>query len=473
MSFDQTSGNGIQSFNRELFGTDLFDEQIEWLLKAQKPVNTLAPGNSWGKTELLARDAVRRAWYKLSLSSIPYWWARDPELWTTMDWRGLTAAYEYDTAAESFKRLMLRVDRGEVLAQLVRKMTRGEQPQMQFANGSILDWGSLGEKGKHVEATRRQLVQIDEVGHVNDFEMIYNDVLFPRTLGVDGIILLYGTPKEHTDPFVFEIYEDGLVEGHPFYTSMSGSSLNNPYWPAIDRARTLANPAYVNPDGSFTPKGRQVIEGAFLGVGHLWFHRAAIRRMFSGEHTWYVPERNASGIYAAWDLGGSRPKSDATVGITVDTGSFPYRVCRVDHLQGRDYSWSMKYDLIEEAYHEQGVELLGIDVTGALSDAVEEELAERGLNIYPFRLGGTSALKHNLLRNLQAMMDQQEDDRLGAFRWPNPKNHPELIARRKEFEKYKYPDDKHLETDTVMAMGMLAQIVSETAVPPPVFGQVY
>ena len=481
-SLDQSTGNGILEFHRMVFGTEPWEEQIEWALKGIKPLNLLSPGNSWGKTEYLARDGIRRAWYKLYLNSPRFWWALDPHGWFNLDWRGLTAAYEHDTAQESWTRLMLAIDRKDPVADMVKIMHRTDPPDLTLLNGSILNWGTLSEGGKHVEATRRQYIAIDEVGHVLDFKTIYADVLKPRTLGARGQMFLYGTPKEYTDPFVEDLFELGQDPEAGIF-SMSGDATKNPYWADEDRSLFWSDPVYVNPDGTLTPKGRQVALGDFLGRGGRFFKRGHIAQMFSGEHDWYTLDqwRGAVGhVINSWDLGSSKKNADATVGIAIDTRERPYRVGDLHYIPREDLMpWSEKLDLIQTVWRNTGADYVALDITGGVSDAVEEELTSRGMPIYPFALGGAGGVKkRTYLRSLQTQMERQYQvggkTVTGLYRYPKELRYPELANRKAEFVNYRYPDDANMTTDTVMAHMMAAQIIEEFMAPPSLTGrQVY
>jgi hypothetical protein len=56
---------------------------------------------------------------------------------------------------------------------------------------------------------------------------------------------------------------------------------------------------------------------------------------------------------------------------------------------------------------------------------------------------------------------QRQVEVRGMYRWPDARMHPELIERRQEFYRYRYPDDKKLKQDTVMAMAILADLVRQ------------
>jgi hypothetical protein len=345
-------------------------------------------------------DALMRAWFKLDLDHrTRQWWGDDNDAWLRTDWRGLIASFQYDIGKESFWRIAQWVDRGDPVARIVREVKKTDPPRIILINGAVLDWGSLDEGGKHVEAVRRRMVKVDEVGHMRDYRTIHNNVLMPRTLGVAGKMDLYGTPKTYTDEWVFEIFEEGLTGDSRRYYSMEGSSLDNPFWPAADRDRVLADPELVRPDGSFTPLGEQVILGRFIQAGAKFFHRGAVSTMFTGDHTWYDLTRYDPGrqrrqpmapgyVFQAWDLAGSRPGGDATVGITVNGTAPPYQVSHLEYLLPEDVSWREKYDIIEENYQTQAPVAVGVDATGPTTDSVVEELQRRGLPVVPYHSAG-------------------------------------------------------------------------------------
>jgi hypothetical protein len=438
---------------------------------------------------------LMRAWYKLDLDRRGRWFADSDETWDEwerLDWRGLVASFQYATARESFERVRQWYERGDPIASIIAGISAVNPAWVRLKNGAIINWGSLDEGGKHVEAVRRRRIKVDEVGLIPDMRTVHGNILNPRTLGVSGAHDWYGTPKPKTDEFVFEMFEDGQEE-HPRVYSQTGDARENPFWPQSDRDRVMADPDLVRPDGEFTPLGRQVILGEFAQSGRKWFLRTAVRQMFKSDHTWYVPQplvrRHSGGrgdtvrplVFQAWDLGGSSPNSDATVGITgvVYPNRLPYLVADLVYLEGGEASWEKKYKIIEQRWRTHRPLVVGVDVTGPAGDAVQEELERRGLPIEPYHFGGTAAKKHDLVRGLQSDMEARwtywEHEHLdgtgpivqkaviGRWRWPDPVNYPLLIDRRSEFYRYRYPDDKKLKQDTVMAMCILADLVRENA----------
>jgi len=461
---------GIQRFNQLVFGTPLHEGQLHAALDLRKQTNLISPGNSWGKTEFITREAVRYCWLKL-VHGETYPSLRN---WLEKDYRALIASYQFDVAKESFQRLSYRVNSGGPLAQLVARAVNLNPPKIEFVNGAILDFGSLDQAGRHVEATRRQAIWVDEVGHIPDFRDIYRGILFPRTIGVKGIIWLLGTPKPASDPWLFELAVAGS-DPDSYYSFYEGSSYENTFWPSDEQARVEANPELFNRDGSLTKMGRQVVLGKFILAGGLFFNRVDVLRMFKGEHEFYIPDGPS---VTAWDLGGSKRTADATVGITLDLSTRPWNVCRLEHLPGGTSDWESKYDYITRCAEEDSAQVVGVDTTGPGSDAIYEELMRRGVPVFPIHFGGVASKKYDMLRNLQSRMEMQGEGLeegetfKGWIRFPDVATHPELEERKKEFDFYRLEDVK-LVQDTVMALAMAAKLGSELTLPEPIYGSVF
>jgi hypothetical protein len=486
---------GIQSFNELVFGSRLHDGQLRVATGSRKETNLISPGNSWGKTEFITREAVRYCWFKL-VHGCAY---TSPQEWLERDYRALICSYQFDIAKESFNRLLQRYDSGGgLLRTLVKRVIRSDPPKIEFANGAVLDFGSLDQGGRHVEGTRRQAIWVDEVGHIPDFRDAYRGILYPRTMGVKGIIWLLGTPKPHTDPWLFEMSLDA-ENPDSYYSFYEASSYENTYWPAEERERVERNPELFKSNGSLTEMGKQVVQGKFILAGGLFFNRAHVLRMFKGNHAFGLC---APGGVTAWDLAGSSKNSDATVGLTLDTSSAPWRVTRLEHLPGGSADWEEKYDLIEQCYLDDKPQVVGVDVTGPTGDSIAEELENRGLPVERIHFGGQSGKKYDMLRSLQSRMEMggatvvskdlvtRKDVRTvrsdadingddytvspfsGWIRFPDLTENPELSDRKKEFDFYKL-EDKGQTTDTVMALAMANKLAVDTWLPPPMYGYVY
>jgi len=484
------------AFSELVFGTPFHPGQQRYTREANGQVNFLLPGNSWGKTEFILRFALYNGWFKGDF----LWDAF--ETYLERPFRILIASYNYDTAGESFTRLENYVrNRPEVNA-LVATMNKQDH-SVRLHNGTVIDWGSLDGQGRLVEAARYNVIFVDEVGHIPDLAYTYDSILYPRTMGVAGVIHLLGTPKSHSDPYLLEIYEKGKNGGDGFYFSQSGAVDENTFWPEGEKLRVLKNPRYVRGwqpcDGCteklcypemgghplLTPMGRQVLLGAFIIEGGLFFNRLYVKRIFDrwtqdpsypttwvGEDHFSTPKQPGHIYAAAWDLAGNklrkrnrRSGSDPTVGMVADVTQKPWRIVRYDFIHGGDADWQDKYSLIADVAKEFDVFLTAIDSTGQ-QDTVVEALELRGIQVDGIHFGGSSNKKIDMLRNLQLVMELEYDGKKGCL------TAPAIPRVRHELEHYILPDEG-IAQDTVMTLAMLAHQIILNEVPEYSAGEVW
>ena len=450
-------------------------------------------------TEFIIRFACYLAWFKLS--DYP------PETfkeWLQQGWKGLVASYTYPIAKESFERAeQFHRSRPEFRA-LVKSINKADG-RITFNNGAVLDWGSLDGQGKLVEAARRQVILVDEAGHIPDLSATFDNILFPRTMGVGGRIHLLGTPKAHSDPYLLEVYEKGRDGKDPFYYSQAGSVFENEFWPAAEKERVLTNPRYVTgwepcPEGGcdeldcveregldgpqhplLTAVGRQVIKGHFVISGGYFFNRHHVRRIFTGEHpdvVWHGENHfhtapKPGHLYqGAFDLGGNRLRrkgtrtgSDATVGFVIDYTERPWTIVHFEYIEGGSADWQQKYDLMTEVFNTYQMPYLLIDATGQV-DSVVEALQDRGVEVEGVQFGGTGSKKFDMLRALQLATELEWDGSAGVLRSPMI---PQL---KRELDHYVLPDDK-ITQDCVMALAMAVDHVAQWELPEATGGEVY
>lgn len=482
------------AFSELVFGSPLHKGQRRYAENANGQVNFLLPGNSFGKTEFIMRYAVYLAWFKEG----PYRPTTFEE-WITQEYKGLIASYFYDIAKESFDRLEIHLRTREELKALVKRVTRSDPVEIELTNGSIITWGSLADGGKHVEAARRRFVMVDEAGHIPDLSTTFDNILFPRTMGVGGRIHLFGTPKPHSDPYLLEVYEKGRHGGDGFYYSQDGSAFENEFWPDEEKERILQNPRYVKgwepcPDGGcedvicefrggehpiLSPMGKQVIYGHFLLAGGYFFNRFHVARLFTGdyevewhgENHFHASPQPGRLYLGAFDLGGNKLRkrrkkgSDATVGFVIDYTERPWKIVCYDYIEGGEADWQDKYELMAKRFRDYPMPYLLIDATGSV-DSVQEALQDRGVEVQGIQFGGNSNKKIDMLRNLQLVMELEWDNHRGVLRSP-------LIPKLKyELDHYVLPDDD-IEQDTVMALGMVCHEICQWEMPSVVSGPVY
>jgi hypothetical protein len=488
------------AFSELVFGTPFHAGQKDYAEYANADVNFLLPGNSWGKTEYIVRKSLYDAWFKegpLRPSG---------EAWFHFPDNTLLASFEYDTIGEAYDRFVRYYQSRDEMRVLIASMTASPTPVIRLTNNSKIDFGSLKDQGKHVEATRYNRIYVDEAGHIPDISYTFDSVLFPRTMGVSGRIHLIGTPKPHSDPFLLEVFEKGKSGDDPFYYSKSGAVLENEFWTEAERQRVLRNPRYIkgwrpvdfgeelgllahavsDVDGVpsvpiLTPMGKQVILGAFIIAGGYFFNRHFIQRMFawdgadpdwSGDSFQFQPE-DGHVYMGAFDLAGNKRRlkgskkkgSDPTVGFIIDYTTRPWRVACFDFIPGGDADWEDKYQLMQRRYIEYRLPYLIIDATGQ-QDSVQEALQNRGVEVEGIQFGGSSSKKFDMLRNLQLCTEMEWGGVRGVIRSP-------LIPQLKyEMDHYIIPDDD-IAQDCVMALAMVAHEIAQCELPAPAEGEVW
>lgn len=504
------------AFSELVFGTPYHQGQKDYAERSIADVNLLIPGNSWGKTEFIVRQSLYEAWFKIGPDTPDNFaeWFSKPD-------NTLLASFEYDTIGEEYTRFCkYEQSRPEVKALIARNVA-SPRPVLELTNGSRIDFGSLKDQGKHVEATRYNRIFVDEVGHIPDVSYTYDSVLYPRTMGVSGRIHMVGTPKAHSDPFLLEIFEKGKRGDDPFYFSKQGAVLENEFWTQAERDRVLRNPRYVKGwrpiehdedlgvlekaivtiDGIpsapiLTPMGRQVILGAFVISGGYFFNRFHVTRMFewtpgessdelgnlnpyfdetpeyNGDSFTFKPKKDRFYL-GAFDLAGNKRKlkgrkgrgSDPTVGFVIDHTTRPWRIVRFDYIPGGDADWEDKYKLMKEVYQDWNLPVLLIDATGNV-DSVQEALQTRGVEVEGVQFGGSSNKKFDMLRNLQLATEMEWDGIRGLLRSiPIPQ-------LKYELDHYIIPDDEIVQ-DCVMALAMVVSELVLSEVPAATAGEAY
>jgi hypothetical protein len=495
-----TYGNPSR-FSELVFGTPFHAGQRRYAAMALADVNFLLPGNSWGKTEFITRFALYCAFHKVGPFS-----PTNMADFLGQEYKVLVCSYNYPIAKESFDRLEAHyINRPEVAA-LIKSFNKADN-RVLLANGAQIDWGSLDGQGRLVEAARRRVILVDEAGHIPDISSTFDNILFPRTMGVGGRIHLLGTPKAHSDPYLFEIYQKGRDGKDPFYYSQSGSVLENEFWPQSERERVLRNPRYVKgwepcpdcpgladldhlacreQDGVMnrpllTQMGKQVINGEFIIAGGLFFNRFHIARVFrEGEHLdvdWssensFRREPEENHLYlGAYDLGGNKPRrkrktqSDPTVGFVIDYTTRPWQIVRWEYIEGGEADWQGKYEVMAKDFHDYAMPYLLIDATGTV-DSVQEALQDRGVEVEGVHFGGSSGKKFDMLRNLQLVTELEWGQQRGVLR------SPPIPRLKHELDHYLLPDDD-IKQDCVMALAMVCHHISQWEMPAAISGEVF
>lgn len=479
-------------------------------------------------TEFIARYLVYLAWFKDG----PYrplnfadWWAQE--------YKGLVASFTYPIAMESFSRLKsLRENRKEVQA-LITNMVQ-DPPSVTFANGSIVDWGSLDGEGKLVEAARRRFIFVDEAGHIPDLSATFENILYPRTMGVGGRVHLLGTPKAHSDPFLLEVFEKGKTPNEEYY-SQEGSVFENEFWPKEEQRRVLRNSRYVKgwapclqsscdfslcwtgdpaPAGGahhpiLSPIGGQVLLGRFVIAGGLLFNRQHIARMFTGVHSvdWHGENHFSTGPWQLKDDPEGRqvwrftPPEDP-VGLKAfkkHQASRLYLSCfdlggnkmKRKSKRGSDATVGFTIDYTERPWrvvHYHYIEGGEMDWQGKYETMAEVQKAYPSMYLLIDATGTSDSVQEALQdRGLEVegiQLGGNSNKKLDMLRnlqlclgldYGDSKGIlrcPPLPGLKQELDHYVLPDD-HIEQDRVMTLAMLCHTIAQWDIPFAVGGDVY
>lgn len=354
--------------------------QIRWLTKADQYINTLVPGNRFGKSVVEAMRHIHHNVFKVGTDG-----KRSTEYET------ISVSVSADQAEIVFNAAKQLLSTPQAKP-LVRRVYSTPFPRIVFYNGSVMHCRSAHDDGKYIDGHAYRLVSIDEAGWLkNELKQLMNGVIVMRLAG-GGMIDLVGTPKGMTDLYW---YANRGLRGVPGYYTQRGSIYDNPHLTADDlkiRDELLAQA---------DPRLReQVLYGSFVSDAGMAFTQDQLDQAFvegMPAHRPYVEGRK----YAqAWDLG---RRTDWTVGVTFDVTNAPYEM--VDFVRLNKVPWEHIYQLIGLKRAEYHVQMPVIDATGPGGDVVEEELMKRGIFVDPVRTT-SAAQKLNLVNTLQTAMDE-------------------------------------------------------------------
>lgn len=321
---------------------------------------------------------------------------------------------------------------------------RNTHPQIVLKNGTTIEAVGLHEKGKHVEGEAYDIILINEPADVRNLTHIMEKVLTPRTWRRGGIIAGFGTPKGKGDFWLlarrgisdkdFNLYYGGTNSfKEPRVFTMFGDSRDNPFANQEKIAR------YTDSKNEDLIKER--IKGLFMDAASLAFPDNHIEKNI--DDTLQLPIKASSGHQYLHGLDFGR-KEDYTVCITADVSTTPYTIVNFYRKGGGVATWEEIMGDIQRISQDYGGDFV-VDATASSGDMQLEWLSELQVNYYPYQFGGSPAKKVSIINNLQDFLAK------GFFRMP-------FISQLRE-ELHGYPrdlNDKGLETDTVMALALLA-----------------
>jgi|WetSurMetagenome_2_1015567.scaffolds.fasta_scaffold27644_5 hypothetical protein len=442
-----------------------------WLTNSTKSINTLVPGNRWGKSTIIAEKHIWKCIFKHGIK------AKTKEEWKNAEYETISVAMSADQAAIVFKEAK-KLLKDSPLSVLVKAIRATPFPHIIFANGSVFHCRSAHDDGKYIDGHAYRYLSIDEAGWITNLKSLMTNVIVMRLAG-GGEIDLIGTPKGYNDLYFY--YERGQ-RGTPGYYSQRGSIYDNPFLPAEDirmRDQLLQ---------SADPKIRkQVLEGEFVDYSGLAFTRDQRDNAFDPALPHWQPYREGNKYLLAFDLG---RQTDFTVGMVLDVTSRPWTV--VSYTRLNKVAWEEIYATIDRETKAYRCKFARIDATGPAGDVIEEEMTKRGIRVDPFKTS-TRASKLDIINGLQSALDENRqvvgesetiDDNGSIIRHPVLEGPGEgnwgllrlpcISQLMDEMGVYSI-DDKNIPfTDSVMALALVTDLAREMeGVGAPVIGGMY
>ena len=443
--------------------------QVRWLQGSVEPINTLVPGNRWGKSTVIAMKHIWKCVFRVGQTR---------EARQRGDgYETISVAMSADQAGIVFREAKLLLQ-GKLLRPLVKDFRTSPFPHIVFHNGSIMHCRSAHDDGKYIDGHAYRYLSIDEAGWISNLRFLMTNVILMRLAG-GGEVDMIGTPKGYNDLYFY--YERGQRKVKGYY-SQRGSIYDNPFLPKEDiqmRDALLA---------SADPKVRmQVLFGDFVDFSGLAFTRDQRDNAFDPSMPHHEPYVEGRRYVVAWDLGRT---TDFTVGIVLDITQRPWRMVSFTRLNR--VAWEEIYATIGRVAQEYHVKWSVIDATGPQGDVIEEELTKRGIGVDPYK-STTKALKMDLINGLQNALDEgrqkvgeheEKDEEGNTFLIPDLEQPGEgnwgalrlacITQLMDEMGVYAWDDKDIPFTDSVMSLALAVHAAYEMdGVRPPVSGGIY
>lgn len=358
--------------------------QVTWLRNSTQPINTLVPGNRWGKSTVIAMKHIWHCMGKVGQT------APSKTEWENLDYHTISVAMSADQAEIVFREAK-RLLNTPVMKPFVRAIRSTPFPHIVFYNGAVMHCRSAHDDGKYIDGHAYRYLSIDEAGWISNLKHLMASVIVMRLAG-GGVIDLIGTPKGYNDLY---FYYDRGQRGAKGYYSQRGSIYDNPFLPEDDIKMRDALLASAN------PKVReQVLYGQFVDFEGLSFTRDQLDNAFVGALPTKIAWETGHRYVTAWDLGRT---TDYTVGSTLDITKRPWVL--VDFVRLNKVAWETIYATIESVRAEYHCRWAVIDGTGPQGDVIEEEMTKRGIPVDAVKLN-TKQVKVDLINTLQTALDE-------------------------------------------------------------------
>lgn len=408
-------------------------------------------GNQAGKTLNLATTVFHQTFYKLGLPWTDYEaWQRTPFNWYHISYEGkvsylvhreLQLIFNGSHPAQQGRGCPIIDELGPIADWEKREL--GEYPWVRihpaFGGGEI-HFRHTNEKAKALLGIAMNGISFDEAAFELYLPEIRQEVLNLRRITTGGPIYWISTGTEGYNAFA-DVWAEGDPENpsrHPRSLSLRMSTRDNI---GYGITQSQFDSIIAQMDERLIP---QNIDGHFIEATDAYFHAGSVEASFDTkmppEEAPLEAHRYAQGV----DPGISH---DATAAITLDiTQRGSLRGVRARKRQGRQ-ALPAVVNMVREGhllYQQDGAQVTTLlDDTGMGGKMFRQEFSIiRPLRTYDF--AGTKAKKLQLLSNLKAVIDRGE--------LHLPRSGPWVDVRR-QLLGYKL-DDKHLDTDLVMALAL-------------------
>jgi hypothetical protein len=384
------------------------DGQKRWLNNAKKWTNVLVTGRRWGKSTVIAVSLLHYACTHRESSQC-------------------IVSVTLDQAKISFDEIV-NFCKNSYLKNYIERLYYNPFPVLELRNRARITARASAREGIYIRGHRFQRVFIDEADYVP--ESVITEVIRLTLVDSGGQLILATTPKQKLG-FVYKEIQR-FENGDDTVYVQRGTTWDNPY---LHKEYIEALRNQMTETAWLRELGGQYVDDE--GAVFKWdFIRNAYETSF-----WKLPEEpSPSARYVAgWDLA---KHVDYCVCIVLDVTNVPYRVVKFERFQRQP--WPYVVNRIRAIHNEYNCHQTLIDATG-VGDAILDEISDVAKG-FVF----TAKSKVDIISNLQFAFER------GLIKFPFIR---ELVD---ELTNYAW-DDKHLETDCVMALALALHAASAGA----------
>lgn len=372
---------------------------MRWLCAPERNTMVLVTGRRWGKSEVVAMQAlyyaVLRPAFRQGIVSV------------TLD----QARLAFDVALNI-------AQSNAVISRLIAKVRETPFPLIHFVNGSEITVRTSAREGVYLRGHKFHRLILDEADYLS--ERFINEVARMTLADYNGQLVLVSTPHSRRS-IVYSELQAGLA-GKPHVYAQTGSTFENPHVSheyIMSLRERMTQAAWL-----------REVEGQYVDSDSAVFQWEDIQLAYE-DVDWQIGEKKNNAVYV---IGADLAKSlDWTVITVLDISQKPYRVVGFERFQRQP--WPAVVERLRAIHTEyQPIRML-IDSTG-VGDAVLDEVRDiaRGFVF-------TSHTKVDLITNLQLALEKH------VIKFPFIR---ELVD---ELQNYEWEDAK-LETDCVMSLAL-------------------